>query len=436
MRRTTPLVTLAATLLALPAASQQGKTPPTNLYIDVATHNMAGRPDMGGMRGGLGGFMARRMGGSEASRPVYPTTRAAGMTGQYLDIALHNALQPGVQAQDQIPGGLQLGKALTLLPFEPAVRDKGTPDAATVPDVEVKIREYWGCGAAVRPGQPKLASFRVKGGFYDPKKGVAAMGGISVESSGSLSKGLYVPDRDIDLKPGFVYWPNPQHGRQVPAGARLAGGHQITGSGIPSSMSFNVDEAADFMPKLGLRAQGEPADAVSLAWPSVARARAYFITGMRMEMASERSFTLTIWSSADVPGAGSELHAYLTGGAIDKWLKQKILLPASATSCVVPKGIFASAAGGEAGMIPAMLMMTAYGPEHWITYPPRPADPKQPWTPEWSVRLRAKSTATAMLGLDFSQMGMPQQQDEGDGSKPPPQKRPNMKGLLKGLLGG
>lgn len=435
MRRAAPLIALATTLLALPAASQQGKTPPTNLYIDVATHNMAGMPDMGGMLGGLGGFMAKRMAGSEAFKPVYPSTRAAGMTGQYLDIALHNALKPGVQAQDQVPAGLNLGKALTLLPFEPVRHDKPTTDAGTVPDVALTIREYWGCGAAVRPGQPKLASFKIKGGLVDPKKGAAGMGGVNVETSGSLSKGLYVPDRDIDLKPGFVYWPNPQHGKQVPAGARLAGGHQITGERIPASMAFNVDEAADFMPKLGLRAQGEPIDAVSLAWPSVARARAYFITGMRMEMASERAYTLTIWSSADVPGAGSELHAYLTGGAIDKWLKQKILLPASATSCVVPKGIFASAAAGEAGMIPAMLMMTAYGPEHWITYPPKPADPKQAWNPEWSVRLRAKSTATAMLGLDFGEMGMPQEQDEGDAGKPP-QKRPGMKGLLKGLLGG
>lgn len=434
MRRTAPLIALATTLLALPAASQQGKTPPTNLYIDVATHNMAGMPDMGAMMGGLGGFMAKRMGGGEAFKPAYPSTRAAGMTGQYLDIALHNALKPGVEAQELVPAGLNLGRSLTLLPFQPNGHGKTTSEIGTVPDVELQIREYWGCGAAVRAGQPKLASIKVKGGLIDPKKGAAGMGGVSVESSGSLSRGLYVPDRDIDLKPGLVYWPNPKHGRQVPAGARLAGGHQITGSGIPASMSFNVDEAADFMPKLALRAQGEAADAVALGWPSVARARAYFITGMRMEMASERSYTLTVWSSAEVPGAGSELHAYLTGGSIDKWLKQKILLPASATSCVVPKGIFTSAAAGEAGMVPAMLMMTAYGPEHWITYPPKPADPKQPWNPEWSVRLRAKSTATAMLGLDFGEMGMPQ--DEGDGGKTPPQKRPGMKGLLKGLLGG
>ena len=46
-------------------------------------------------------------------------------------------------------------------------------------------------------------------------------------------------------------------------------------------------------------------------------------------------------------------------------------------------------------------------------------------------------TATATLGLDVGDMGMPQEQDDGDDSSaPPPQKRPNMKGLLKGLLGG
>ena len=48
-RRHALYLALSCTLLALPAASQQSKTPPTNLFIDVATHNMAGMPDMGGM---------------------------------------------------------------------------------------------------------------------------------------------------------------------------------------------------------------------------------------------------------------------------------------------------------------------------------------------------------------------------------------------------
>ena len=435
-RRHLLCIALTAALAALPAASQQGKSPPTNLYIDVATQNMAGMPDMGGMLGGLGGLMAKRMGGGDTGKPTYPTTRGTGgMTGQYLDIALHNTLKPGVQAQELIPSGLSLGKSLTLIPIEPSKPTEGGTPTGKVPDIEVKISEYWGCGAAVRPGQPKITTIKVKGGgkTIDPNNPMAGIQGIDIQSSGSLSKGLYVPDRDIDLKPGYVYWPNRQYGKQVPSGARLAGEHKITGDGIPASMQFQIEQSADFMPKLMLRSQGEPTAAVGLSWPSVDRARAYFVNGTRAEMPSENSVHLTIWSSADVAGAGNELHAYLSASYLDKWLKQKILLPSSATSCTIPKGIFAGEASNQIPT-PVMLMMTAYGPESWITYPPKPADPKQPWNPEWSVRLRAKSSAIAMLGLDFGDM---QQMDDGEGQQQQQQqKKPSMKGLLKGILGG
>jgi hypothetical protein len=437
-RRHLLCIALTTALVALPAASQKAKNPPTNLYIDVLTHNMAGMPDMGGMMGGLGGFMAKRMGGGAENRFTYPTARVGGMTGQYLDMALRNDLKPGVEAQDLIPAGLKLGKSLVLIEPEPSTPTKGSTPAGKIPDVEVKISEYWGCGAAVRPGQPKVATFKIKGGgrTVDPKNPMGGMQGVDFQSTGSLSKGQYVPDRDIDLKQGWVYWPNRKSGKQVPSGARLAGDHKITGDGIPASMQFQVEQSADFMPKLMLRSQGEPTAAVGLSWPSVDRAKAYFITGMHMQVLSENSYALTIWSSADVPGAGQELHAYLSGSYIDKWLKQKILLPASATSCTVPKGIFAGSSNmqGQQGVMPGMLMMTAYGPESWITYPPKPADPKQPWNPEWSVRFRAKSTATAMLGMDFGNM---QQMEEGEeGQQQQQKKKPGMKGLLKGILGG
>jgi hypothetical protein len=434
-RRHVLALALSVALVALPASSQKAKTPPTNLFIDVATHNMAGMPDMGGMLGGLGGFMAKRMGGADASKPTYPTTRVGGMTGQYLDIALHNALKPGMEAQEQVPAGLNLGKSLTLIPIEPRTEERGGTPPGKIPDVEVKISEYWGCGAAVRPGQPKVATFKIKGGDkgFDPRKG--GMQGVDFQSTGSLSRGLFAPDRDVDLKPGYVYWPNRKHGKQVPSGARLAGEHKVTGDGIPASMQFQVEQGADFMPKLMLRSQGEPTAAVGLSWPSVDRARAYFITGMHLQVLGENSYALTTWSCAEVAGAGSDLHAYLGASYIDKWLKQKVLLPATATSCTIPKGIFGGSSNmqGQQAVMPGMLMMTAYGPESWITYPPKPADPKQPWNPEWSVRLRAKSTATAMLGLDFGGM---QQMDDGDPQQQQPQKKPTMKGLLKGILGG
>jgi hypothetical protein len=45
-----------------------------------------------------------------------------------------------------------------------------------------------------------------------------------------------------------------------------------------------------------------------------------------------------------------------------------------------------------------MLRMVAYGGESHIVHPPRPADPKAPWEPEWSVRVRVKAHTMAMLG--------------------------------------
>ena len=438
-RRHALYLAFAATLVALPASSQQNKNPPTNLYIDVLTHNMAGMPDMGGMMGGLGGFMARRMGGADTGKPTYPTTRAGGMTGQYLDIALHNSLKPGIEAADQIPGGLKLGKSLTLIPIDPTKPTQGSTPPGKIPDVTVKITEYWGCGASVRKGQPKVASFTIKGGnkSIDPNNPMGSMQGVDFQQSGSLSKTIPVQDRDIDLKPGWVYWPNRKHGKQVPNGARLAGDHRITGDGIPASMQFQVQETADFMPKLALRTQGEMTDAIGLNWPTVERARGYHITGMHMQVLGENSYAMTLWSSAEVPGAGQDLHTNLSAGQLDKWLKQKVLLASTATSCTIPKGIFAGTSNveGQQATMPGMLSMTAYGPESWITYPPKPADPKLPWNPEWSVRLRARSSASAILGLDFG--GMQQiDGEEGEGQQESQQKKPGMKGLLKGILGG
>jgi hypothetical protein len=151
-------------------------------------------------------------------------------------------------------------------------------------------------------------------------------------------------------------------------------------------------------------------------------------------MQDERNFT--VWSSAEVPGAGHELVNYLTGSYIDKWLKQKVLLAPGTTNCAIPQGIFKNTAkGGEQGGF-ASLNMIAYGPETNITWPPKPTDPKQPWDPEWNVRVRTKATTVAMLGMDFGDMGgMPADEGDGDGKRDPEKKEEGgAKKLLRGLM--
>lgn len=413
LRASASFIAIAAAI-AIPASSAPPSGPETQVWIDVSTHNMAGMPDMGG----LGRFGMGMMGGKGAEL-TYPSARYAAMTGQYLDIALHNSLKPGVEAMDAVPSGLKLGKSLPLVPPTPQPAARGEPGApGQLPEGQITVLEYWGCGAAVRPGQPKKLTVQSKGG--------------SIAASGGISAGKYAPDRDIDATPAYAVWPNRKNGKRVPDGASLAGAHQISGDGVPASLKFELDRNADFMPKIALSTKGQASDAITVGWQPVDRARAYFLTAFAMQDKN----TMVLWSSAETGGAGQGLMQYLTGSYIDRWLKEKVLLAPSATSCTIPKGIFAAsgnapAEGGMGGM--GMLGMIAYGPETNLVWPPKPADPKEAlkWDPEWNVRVRTKSTASAMLGMDLSGVQVDRDSDSTDQKQ---EQESKGKKLLKGIL--
>jgi hypothetical protein len=415
IRHPLTLALAAAVSVALPASSAPSG-PETQVWIDVATHHQAGMPDMGSMMGGMGGLAAKMMGGGQGTF-AYPDARHPMMTGKFFDIAMLNTLAPGKEAEQQVPAGLGLGASLPLLPPTASVgREAG--GTTGMPDGEIHIKYYWGCGSDVRAGQPRELHMRARGGKF--------------EMSGDPMQGRYAPDRGVDPNPSYVLWPNPKTRNRAPANASLVGQHRITGQGVPESLKFELQQAADFMPKIALTQSGELASGLTLGWQPVDRAKAYFLHGLSLQ-----DKTIVIWSSAEVPDAGQGVVDYLTGAQIDRWLKEKVLLPPSTTSCAIPRGIFADASSGQAS--PGILSMIAYGPETHIAWPPKPTDPKQPWDPEWNVRVRTKSTAGALLGLDLSGMQGMDGMDAGDAATPqdPGQKKPEegaTKKLLKGLL--
>jgi len=53
-----------------------------------------------------------------------------------------------------------------------------------------------------------------------------------------------------------------------------------------------------------------------------------------------------------------------------------------------------------------MLQFIAYGEELNLAQPPKPKDPKQPWNPRWSVKVRLKSTGmTTLMAGDAGSVG-------------------------------
>lgn len=390
-----------AALFATGVAAQQVVKPPIAQYwMDVATHSMAGMPEMPAMPS-LPGFL----GGGGGGGNHYGNAR--GMApGRWLDLALYTRSKPsGSEGAHAIPPGMQMGESLPLVPLTAAPR---TPDREPG-DVTDDVRDrptgrlliYWGCGEAVRPGQPRIIDLA----SADPQVFARALGG------------RFAPDRGARVAPGYSLWPNEKSRAMVPRGASLSGQHAISGEGVPASMKFAIGPTQDFMPAIELSASGALADSIALQWPTVPNARGYFLHAM-----ASVGKDMVLWSSSETPDTGMGLFDYLSNATIDRWVAEKVLLPASATRCAVPKGIFAS--GQDQG---AMLRMIAWGSELNLAHPPRPSDPRTPWEPEWSVRVRVKATTMAMLGADMAGAAAP--------AREPSETRPGQPGQAPGQAG-
>lgn len=373
---------IAATALTAGGAVAQGSAnaapPRAQAWIDVATYSGFGMP-MGGMGGPGGGaspmsMLGGLLGGGGKGENRFGNTQSAA-AGSWVDVTLMTRDNPSLaQAQQAVPAGF-LGTPLLLqapkdVKAPPPERGDDQPEPQEYERPRGKLMLYWGCGATVRPGQPKV---------LDMSTATPADLGRFFQSRRATTRGTH-------SAPGRPVWPSPADTRMVPAGASLVGEHAFSGSGVPEPFRFQIPPAQDLMPPLDVQ-QRDNAGALELSWRGLPTARAYFAAGMGAAGQSE----MVIWTSSELPDTGFGLIDYQPNASIDRWLRDKVLLPANATQCTVPKGVFA----GEG----AMLRVIAYGSELNLAHPPRPADPKVRWEPVWAAKVRVKSVASLMMGM-------------------------------------
>lgn len=399
-----PGLVLAA-FLALPPSLvlAQTKPPVAQFWADVATHSMS-IPGMGDMdEGSMGMFGGGFFGG---------TKMAGGAPGKWLDTALYTRNKPsGTLGSHAIPPALNMGSALPLVPVQ-VERGRGESEGGDMEKPKGRLLFYWGCGETVRPGQPRVLDFAK----------------AAPDEFSKFMIGRFAPDRGAKAVPGRSVWPNEQDRKRVPGNASLNGDHAVSGEGVPASLKFAIGAAHDFMPKVDMSAQGDPKGVVNVGWGDVNNARAYFLSAMGARGEQE----MIMWSSSEQPDPGWGLMDYLPPAQIDRLLKEKVILPTSTQRCAIPSGIFAGVEG-------AMVRMIAYGPELNLAHPPRPADPKAPWNPDWAVRVRVKSTGMTMLGMGDEGGGrrggrraageQPAQEKEDSGAPPSPGN------ILRGIFG-
>jgi hypothetical protein len=404
------------------APAQVVKPPVSQAWIDVATFGGFGMP-MGGGASPMS-MMGGMFGGGQGGKNSFGMTQT-GTAGRWVDVTLYTSRSPSLaEALQAVPAGTQLAPTWQLVAPKVEKGPPPTPGDETVVEQQYerpkgKMYLYWGCGDTVRAGQPRVLD----------------MATAKPEEYGKFFVSRRATQRGTHSAAGRPLWPNDVDARMVPANASLVGDHAFTGQGVPEGFKFAIGAQQDLMPSIELK-QTAASGATQLEWAALPTARAYFIAAMGAKGGSEME--MVFWTSSEVPEVGMGLIDYQTNPAVDRWLKEKVLLEPNITRCTVPKGVFPEGGG-------AMLRMIAYGSELNLAHPPRPADPKIAWEPQWAVKLRVKSVANAMLGMDMSEMQrgsarQPQPQRESQETAAPPAEKKDEKltdpvNILRGILG-
>jgi hypothetical protein len=385
--RRSALVTLAVSLACSVAEAQSPpkqvvKPPVAQAWIDVAT--FSGFPMGGGAGGGMmNATLGALMGGGKSAKAEFGYTQI-GTAGRWMDVTLYTSRNPSLaEALQGVPVGTKLAPTLKLQsPEKPKPAPQTTDEEPAPLDYEPpkgKFLLYWGCSETVRPGQPKVLNLETA---------TLAEFGKFLESRRATQRGTHAAA-------GRPVWPSKADNRALPSGASLVGPHNFTGQGVPESFKFDIAAAQDIMPEIKLR-QTDKGGSILLEWNAIPHARAYFLGSMGAREGDGEDTTIVLWTSSELPDSGFGLFDYQTNAAVDRWLKDKVLLPPTTTKCAVPKE-----AAGQ-----GMLRAIAYGSEVNMAYPPRPTDPKIAWEPDWNVKIRVKSMSTSMFGMpDMSEMG-------------------------------
>ena len=126
-----------------------------------------------------------------------------------------------------------------------------------------------------------------------------------------------------------------------------------------------------------------------MAWQAVPGTTGYYAW---LFGAQDRGDTVLVWSSGNAANMMGSLTDYLPPGEVRRLVAQGVVMSPDTTSCVVPSEVVKASPFG-------MLSMIAYGEETDLADPPRPRAAGVPWNLRWTVKVRRKSTTTALLGM-------------------------------------
>lgn len=386
----------AAALLSATALSQTAPAP-VRYAMDVAT--MSGMAAMSGDGGGVGAMMGMMSGRApQAVRTV----------------ELHHGASTAAanpQADHFMPKGAGLGDYVRLLPPKRVAAEGEMPEFAMP---KGRLLLYWGCGERAAVGQPVVIDFaKMAKGQMPP---ALFMQGVNLPEDWQVG---------VANSRTYTRWPNGDDTKNVGTKASLLGAHRITAT-YAKDIGFTLGE--DFMPALQARSSTAAGGGSKLAWAGLDKATGYYAWGIGAKDAGRRGAggDMVWWASSKQQAFGGPLWNWISPPGVRKLIGAGTVMPPEQRECIVPAEVVKAA--GEA----LMINLQAYGPQVDFAYPPRPADARKPWNPEWISRVRFRSATMLIPGMEGMEHMDSADQDSSATSEPPKSQKPKCKGL-KGL---
>lgn len=374
----------------------------------------------------IAGTDAIAQSGGEApeARYVMDAGTIGGFMGQpnshELTLRLGSRLPPSgaPKADHFMPQGARLGASV---PLESPVRSTGTSEYGEFQRPKGRLLLYWGCGERAGAGQPvvidfaKLAKGQIPANLFSAK--VPMEYGPTPENSRT-----------------YGTWPNGMTGKSISPQSSILGQHRIAGNYSPE-IAFALDQ--DFMGGLKVRTSNGGMGSTVLNWNGLGNATGYYAWAMGgQDMGGNKGGDMVWWSSSASQEFGGGLWNWLSPGTVSRLIGQKVVMPATQTSCTVPAEVKKIAGEHMMGFV------YAYGPEANFAFPARPANPKTVWKPKWTAKVRYRSIANFMTGMpDMPGLDGMRGGDDAEyrPSRPQPRPRqckPSLGGMLRGALGG
>jgi hypothetical protein len=289
-------------------------------------------------------------------------------------------------AEHDPPDGLGAGPMLPLVTpqAQPTHEEAepGPPPQYQQPHGRMLI--FWGCGEHAGAGQPYVIDFASLTGPAAAQRFAGLMHGISVTPMQPPSPGRYAT---------YGEWPNERSDSSVPAEGSLAGPHQVKGNYTPD-INFTLAPQQDFLPAFNLTAnQRNPSGSGGLGWQGMQGVQGYFAT----MIGAEGQDQVVMWTSSATQAPAFGMPDYLSDGEIARLVANHTLMSPSQTQCTIP--VEAMQAAGRGGFF----NLVGYGGEANFAYPPRPPG-SQAWRPEWTVKVRYRTSTGGLVGMDVSRM--------------------------------